>query len=57
MGIDIDYVVGKNAIEELQKVLSNQPHGEREKIVDEIVEFVEKIKNKYDKKKEGPHSK
>ena len=30
MGMDVDYIVGKEAIEELDKILSDQEHGERE---------------------------
>jgi hypothetical protein len=47
MGIDIDYIAGKQAIEELEKIFSSQEHGEREEIADDIIEFVEKIKVKY----------
>jgi hypothetical protein len=47
MGMDIDYIAGKQAIEELEKLFSDQEHGEREEIADEIIEFVEKMKVKY----------
>jgi hypothetical protein len=47
MGMDIDYIVGKEAIEELDKLFSYQEHGEREEMADDIVEFVEKMKIKY----------
>jgi len=47
MGLDVDYIAAKNAINELQKLVSDQPHGEREKIADEIIEFVEQMKNKW----------
>jgi hypothetical protein len=47
MGMDVDYIAGKQAIEELEKLLSNQEHGEREQIADDIIEFVEKMKVKY----------
>lgn len=47
MGMDVDYVFGKDAIDELSKLLSSQKHGEREEIVDEIIEFVEKMKIKW----------
>ncbi len=47
MGMDVDYIAAKQAIEELEKLLLDQGHGEREKIADEIIEFVEKIKLKY----------
>ena len=48
MGLDVDYLAGKRAIEELGRLLSNQQHGEREVIADEIIEFVEKMKIKYE---------
>ena len=47
MGIDLDYLAGKQAIEELEKLFSDQGHGEREEIADDIIEFVEKMKIKY----------
>lgn len=47
MGLDVDYVAAHQAIEELEELLSNQPHGEREKIADEIIVFVEKMKKKW----------
>jgi len=47
MGMDVDYIAGKQAIEELEKLFRDQEHGEREEIADEIIEFVEKIKIKY----------
>ena len=50
MGLDVDYLAGKQSIEELQKLLSGQQHGEREEIVDEIIEFVEKMKLKYEER-------
>ena len=45
--MDVDYIAGKQAIEKLEKLLSDQPHGEREKIADEIIEFAEKMKVKW----------
>ncbi len=47
MGMDIDYIAGNQAIQELGKLLSDQEHGEREEIADEIIEFVEKMKIKW----------
>ena len=47
MGIDVDYIAGKQAIEKLEELLSDQEHGGREEIVDDIIEFVEKMKVKY----------
>jgi hypothetical protein len=49
MGLDVDYVAGKQAIEELEELLSTKGHGKREKIADDIIEFVEKMKIKYGK--------
>lgn len=49
MGLDVDYIAGKQAIESLEKLLSNQEHGEREGIADEIIEFVEKMEEKWKK--------
>lgn len=45
--MDIDYIAVKQAIEELIKLFSDQEHGEREEIADDIIEFVEKMKIKY----------
>lgn len=47
MGMDIDYIAGEEAINELEKLLINQEHGERGEIVDDIIGFVEKMKVKY----------
>ena len=47
MGMDIDYIAASQAIEELDKLLINQEHGEREAIANEIIDFVEKMKVKY----------
>jgi len=48
MGMDVDMIVGRQAIERLEKLLLDQPHGEREDIADDIIEFVEKMKKKYE---------
>lgn len=45
--MDVDYIAGKQAIEELEEIFSRQEHGEREEIADDIIEFVEKMKVKY----------
>lgn len=45
--MDVDYIAGKQAIEDLNKLFIDQEHGEREEIADEIIEFVEKMKIKY----------
>lgn len=49
MGMDIDYIVAKDAIDKLTKLLSDIPHGEREGIADEIIDFVEKLEQKWKK--------
>ena len=49
MPMDVDYIVAKDAIDELHELLSDMPHGEREEIADEIIEFVEKMKQKWKK--------
>lgn len=48
MGMDLDYIAGKQAIEDLEKLFDDQEHGEREEIADDIIEFVEKMKVKYE---------
>jgi len=45
--MDVDYLTAKHAIDELVEILSDQQHGEREEIADEIILFVEDIKKKY----------
>lgn len=45
--MDIDYIFGTEAIEELQALFDNQEHGEREKITDDILKFVKRMKKKY----------
>ncbi len=50
MPMDVDYLAGNQAMEELKKLFSDQKHGEREKIADDIIEFVEKMKVKYSNK-------
>jgi len=49
MPIDVDYIVAKSHIDKLQELLSNVPHGEREGIADEIIEFVENMERKWTK--------
>ena len=51
MAMDIDYVVAKEALEKLDEILSSMPHGEREMIADDYLEFLDKIKKKYLKTK------
>ena len=43
MGLDIDYIAAKEAIEKLNKKLSDTSHGKREKLANEIILAVEKI--------------
>ena len=50
MGMDIDYIAVKKAIKDLEKLLSDKEHGEREQIADDIIEFVEKMKVKHGNK-------
>jgi hypothetical protein len=47
MPLDVDYVAGNQAIDELKVLLSQQPYGEREEIADEICAFVAEMKQKY----------
>jgi len=47
MPMDVDYIAAKEAIDELDELLSDMPHGEREGIADEIIEFVENMKTKW----------
>lgn len=47
MGMDIDYIVAKQYIEKLEKILSNINYGGRENIADDIIEFVDKMEIKY----------
>ena len=51
MGLDVDYIAAKNAMDELKSIVSHTRHGEREEIADDIIEFVEKIKLKYNNEK------
>jgi len=51
MPLDVDYLAANDALEELEKILSDTPHGEREDIADDIIELVEIIKQKYNIKK------
>lgn len=47
MGMDIDYIAAIQAIDELTNLLQQQPHEEREQIADEIIEFVDMMKEKW----------
>ena len=39
MGMDIDAVFAKSALRNIGEIVSKLPHGEREKICDEIIEY------------------
>jgi hypothetical protein len=47
MGMDVDYVTAKQSIDELLDVLGRLEHGKREEIADDIIEFVDKMKEKH----------
>lgn len=47
MGLDVDYIAAKDALDEIKKILSSIDHGEREEIADEIIAFAEQLKTKY----------
>lgn len=51
MGLDVDYIFAKQSIEELEKLLRDQPHDERGEIADEIIAFVDAMKIKWSPKK------
>lgn len=48
--MDIDYIAAKEAIENLEELLNEQEHGEREVLADDIIAFVEEMKVKHLKK-------
>ena len=47
MGLDVDYLAAKEAIEKIEDLLSNIPHGEREEIADDIIECANKLMYKW----------
>ena len=47
--MDLDYIAAKQALEQMEKLLMDQPHGEREKIADDIELFAEELEKKYKK--------
>lgn len=49
MGMDVDYIAGKQAIDKLEKLFGDLQHGERNEFADEIIEFVENMNIKYKK--------
>lgn len=50
MGLDVDSVVAKQYIDKLKEIVFNLPHGEREEICDDIIEFVTQMQEKYNNK-------
>lgn len=50
MGMDVDYLAARQAIDKLEKMLSDTPHGKRENIADEIIEFVDNLEKRKDNK-------
>lgn len=51
MGLDVDYIAAKEAINELESIVNDMGHNEREDIADDIIKFVEDIKLKYGNEK------
>lgn len=49
MGMDVDFIVAKEAIEKIEEILFKMEHGEREAIADDIIEFSEKLEKKFGK--------
>ena len=47
MGMDIDAVVANQELEKLSDLILEQPHGEREDICDDIIDFVKLMCEKY----------
>lgn len=52
MGLDVDYMAADQKLDELKKILRSIPHGSREEIADDIIEFVSQMKEKWDNKNE-----
>ena len=48
MPMDVDAIVAGQYIDKLRKIMSDQPHGKREKICDDIINFVDKMEKKYE---------
>ena len=49
MGLDVDFIVAKDSLKEIDGVLFDMEHGERQEIADEIIKFADGIKKKYRK--------
>jgi len=47
MGMDVDAVFARTALENIQDIVSKLPHGKRTKICDDIIKFQDKICKKY----------
>ena len=47
--MDLDYIAAKDSIKELEEMLFDAPHGEREEIADAIIIFVEYLRNEMEK--------
>ena len=47
MPLDVDAIAAQQAIEQLEKIIRNHPHMEREQLADDIIEFVDKMEEKY----------
>ena len=47
MGLDIDYVFAKKALENIESIVGDIDHGEREEIADDILKFEKAICKKY----------
>lgn len=47
MPLDTDYLAASYAIKELNSLLSDIPHGNREQIANDIEKFVDEMKKKY----------
>ncbi len=46
-GMDIDYIAAKQAIDLLIHILDKKEHGDRSEIADDIIDFVNRMKEKY----------
>jgi len=47
MPLDVDAIAAAQAIEQLEKIVRNYPHMRREQLADDIIEFVDKMEEKY----------
>jgi hypothetical protein len=52
MPMDVDNVVALKYVERLQQLVSDLPYMRKEEICDDIIEFVEKMEEKYKTKGE-----